>query len=147
AEKEISGEDDATGESAAVEAKAKYQNNHLTEEQKKEYLVAILTCMDAQKPYLDPDITIKDLSAMTGITLHNISQVINDLLGKNFFTFMNQYRIQYACALLSDAQSEESIISVCFNSGFNSKSVFNAVFKRHAGVTPSEFRKKISDGK
>lgn len=139
-EKEPEGRGESTGGDSNSSTVHKYKKNHLSDDKKREYLDTIRGCMDEKKPYLDPDLTLGGFSGMTGIPTHSISQVINELLGQNFFHFVNHYRVEYARELLADAERGESIISVCFRAGFNSKSVFNSVFKKHTGLTPSSFR-------
>ena len=75
-----------------------------------------------------------------------LSQIINDNWGVGFQEFLNSYRIKAAEVMLLDpAAGDRSILDVAYEAGFNSKSAFNAAFRRHRGTTPSEFRKKSAD--
>jgi AraC-like DNA-binding protein len=97
--------------------------------------------MYENKPYLNENITIKDLSCEINIPSHHLSIVINNRLGKNFYTFINDYRIKEALSILDDPEnSDASILAIAFRAGFNSKSTFNSVFKKITGKTPSEYR-------
>jgi AraC-like DNA-binding protein len=73
-----------------------------------------------------------------------LSQIINQKEGKNFFDFINHYRVEDVKEKLNDdAYSHFSILGVALEAGFKSKSTFNAVFKKMTGMTPSQFKMKI----
>ena len=118
----------------------KYRKNIIPQSLKLNYLQKIKQTMEKSMPYLDSEFSIKDLAERTGISTHNLSQIINDTFGKNFFNYINDYRLDYASRLICDPESELNILRVCYESGFNSKSVFNTAFKRKFGMTPSKFR-------
>jgi len=121
----------------------KYAKQNIDETMQGEYLASLTAYMDEHKPYLDENITIKDLADGVKIPSHHLSIVINNRLNKNFYTFINEYRIKEASAILDDPEnSEASIIAIAFKSGFNSKSTFNSVFKKITGQTPSEYRSR-----
>lgn len=119
---------------------AKYRKNVISESLKEEYLKRINHCMDVEKPYLDPDFSIKDFSRKIDVSTHNISQIINDTFGKNFFNFVNDYRIDFAAGIISNTAKELNILHASLDAGFNSKSVFNTAFKKKFGMTPSDYR-------
>lgn len=67
---------------------------------------------------------------------------INIEFQQNFYNYVNQHRIKYAENMLKDPEeSEESILMIAYNSGFQSKTSFNKAFKSINGLTPSEYRK------
>ncbi len=119
---------------------SKYRKNLLSETLKADYLKRIINCMDVEKPYLDPDFSIKDFSNKINVSTHNISQIINDTFGKNFFNFVNDYRIDFAAGIISNTSRDVNILNASLDSGFNSKSVFNTAFKKKFGMTPSRYR-------
>jgi AraC-like DNA-binding protein len=85
---------------------------------------------------------LQKLAERLGISPHHLSQVINERLNQNFFDFVNQYRVGEAKRQLLDAKKKHySIMAIAGDVGFNSKSAFNAAFKKHANVTPSEWRR------
>lgn len=103
----------------------------------------LLSIMHLQKPYLEPEITLSELAMKTGINTKYLSQILNDQLGKNFYEFINDYRVEEAKKMLSDsALVDKTILEILYSCGFNSKSVFNNVFKKNTGVTPSQFRNR-----
>ncbi len=119
----------------------KYEGSNLSAEEKEDILQRILNYFESEKPYLNPLMTIRDVSDATGIHIKYISQVINELLNKNFHDMVNSYRINEAkWKLLDKSESESTILEILYNSGFNSKSTFNTVFKKYTGITPTEFR-------
>lgn len=100
--------------------------------------------VEAEQPYLDPELTLASLSDQVAMTPREVSELLNQTLGVHFFDFINGHRIGYAQGLLVN-QPELSVLDVLLTSGFNSKSSFNTAFKKQTGMTPSAFRKqKIS---
>ena len=72
----------------------------------------------------------------------SISTYLNKELGVNFFNYINGFRVEKAKELLSNSRKKkETLLAIAFDSGFNSKSSFNLIFKRSTGMTPSEYRK------
>jgi len=106
----------------------------------KEFIQALLKHMSNQKPYLQPDITLKMLSDELKVTSEYLSEIINSDLNKNFFDFINHYRIEeFKNQCKNDKNKHLNIIGLAFNCGFNSKATFNRVFKKVTGQTPSEY--------
>jgi AraC-like DNA-binding protein len=100
--------------------------------------------MEARKPYLDPDLGLSDLARMCGIARNQLSQALNGSLGKNFYDFVNEYRILEFKRLAADpARRGDKILSLALDSGFNSKPAFNLIFKKTCGLTPSAFRSSM----
>jgi AraC-like DNA-binding protein len=74
---------------------------------------------------------------------HHLSQILNGIIGENFYVYINSARIKYAVDLMKDNDNKDkSILEIAYQSGFNSKSAFNTYFKNIMGQTPSKFRKK-----
>ena len=91
--------------------------------------------------YREFDITLEKLSAMLLIKPHQLSQMLNERLGTNFWQYVNSFRIGEAKKLLVE-NPEQSVISICYHVGFGSKSTFNDIFKKFTGESPSEYRKR-----
>jgi AraC-like DNA-binding protein len=97
--------------------------------------------MTEQEPFLDPSLSIRALARRMGMGQRELSNLINQQMGVHFFDFVNRYRIDKAAALLADpAQADTSILEIALQSGFNTKSSFNAAFSRHRGETPTAHR-------
>ena len=122
----------------------KYSRSWLRDEQADEYLKILLGYMETEKPFLNGDLTIHDLSEATGISRHHITQVLNEKYKKNFFLFINEYRVREVIKRISDPRYQHfTILAIAFDSGFNSKSTFNNFFKTYTGKTPSAYRELI----
>jgi TolB-like protein/AraC-like DNA-binding protein/Tfp pilus assembly protein PilF len=98
--------------------------------------------IEREKPHLNPDLTLRTLANQLGVHANQLSWLLNDSLGKNFNTFINHYRVEEfkATAHLPE-NSHLTILSVAYDCGFNSKSVFNTCFKKETGLTPKEYLK------
>jgi AraC-like DNA-binding protein len=95
------------------------------------------------QPYLDADLSINAVAASMGVSEKNLSQSINTIVGANFSDYINTYRIEYVRKKLDDDTARSmSIKEVMYESGFNSRSVFNTAFKKKTGFTPSEYQKR-----
>jgi YesN/AraC family two-component response regulator len=101
----------------------------------------LLSLMEKDKIYCDEDLNLGSLAEELGITSHQLSQFLNEKMNRNFNSFVNEYRVKEASSILID-EPERSSISVAMASGFNSVSVFHAVFKKQTGLSPGNFRKK-----
>lgn len=80
------------------------------------------------------------------ITRQNISLVINESLGKNFFQLINEFRVKEFKQLVLDPKlSHITLLGLAFDAGFNSKSSFNRIFKEISGETPSSYKRKLQN--
>jgi len=123
----------------------KYIKSGLKEKQAEVYLGKLISYVETNKPYLDRDLSIQDLSDMTGIPKHHITQVLNEKHKKNFFTFINEYRIHEVISRFGDPKNNNfTILAIAYDSGFNSKTTFNSIFKSQIGMTPKECREKMT---
>jgi AraC-like DNA-binding protein len=121
----------------------KYEKSSLTSENSEKYLNKLLNIMEAEKPFLNNDLTLQKLSEMLSISQHHLSQIINEQLNQNFFDFINSYRIEEAKTLLLDKRGELlTILAIAEEVGFNSKSAFNIAFKKYTSMTPTQFKKQ-----
>ena len=120
----------------------KYEKSLLLKSDKERYLKKLIFYMEKEKPYLMPSLTIDELADRLSIPSRQLSQVINESLNRNFFDFVNSYRIEEIKRILLDPLSDKkTILEMLFEAGFNSKAAFNRAFKKHAGMNPTEFRK------
>jgi AraC-like DNA-binding protein len=110
---------------------------------KEKIAAAVIQFMQTQKPYLESELTLDQLATQLSLKPKILSQSINEVLGKNFFDFINHYRIEEARRLLTNPKDEKiTILEVLYEVGFNSKSSFNTLFKKYTGLTPTEFRRQ-----
>jgi AraC-like DNA-binding protein len=123
----------------------KYIKSGLKDELAEKYLKKLLAFMESKKPYLEGNLTIHDIAARTGISRHHITQVLNERYKRNFFTFINEYRVKEVIERFSDSKfNNYTILAIAMDAGFNSKTTFNSFFKSQTGVTPSEYRQKLT---
>ena len=102
------------------------------------------TFLVTAKPYLDSELTLQKLSEQVDIPSYRLSQIMNSHLNQNFFDVVNRYRVEEWKRQIMDAPPSRTIQEVAFSVGFNSKSSFNAAFKKHTGQTPTEFRARTA---
>jgi len=127
---------------SGIAEKPKYETSPLTMAEMDECLKKLTSYMKTNKPYLNPSINIAELSKNLSIHPRYISQVINQLLQKNFYDFVNSYRIEEAKRYLANNDDQKmTILEILYEVGFNSKSAFNTAFKKHVGMTPIEYKK------
>lgn len=122
----------------------KYVKSGLKSEDAKNYIENLVKYMKESEVWKDSELSIAKLASQTSISKHQLSEVLNEYLGKNFYVFVNEYRVEYAKQLLMKKEySNWSIIAIAYECGFNSKTAFNIFFKKHTQQTPSEFRRFI----
>ena len=121
------------------------KDNEPSAENKKkrdELLSKLQQFMISEKPFLNPSLTIQDISNKIQIPTRELSILINHQLDQHFYYFVNSYRIENAKEILRDnTKSKVTILEILYEVGFNSKSSFNTAFKKHTGYTPTDYRK------
>jgi len=101
--------------------------------------------LQEEQAFLNPDLTLAILAEQLGTTPRTLSQTINGAMGRSFFDLINHYRIAFTKSRLAEASTERiTVAEVMYEAGFNSKSSFNTAFKKHAGMTPSQWKKQVS---
>jgi AraC-like DNA-binding protein len=121
----------------------KYSNSSLKDGDLILIKAALQQLMADKKPYLRPDLTISDLAMMVKCTRHHLSQLLNESFQRSFYDYVNQYRVEEAKQLLlGPARDNHKIASIAYDSGFNSLSTFNEIFRKMTGQTPSQFRRQ-----
>jgi len=121
----------------------RYLKSALDEKMMDEYEAKLTKYMLQSKVYLDTELSLDDLAHKIKIPKHHITQLLNDRVHKNFYSFINEYRIEEAMKKLRDPDVDVNMLSLAFDCGFNSKSSFNSYFKKITGVTPSAYRKSV----
>ena len=97
--------------------------------------------MIEKEPFLDPSLTIQELSNQINIPVRDLSVLINHKMDQHFFDFVNEYRIQKAMHILKDqSKSQLTVLEILYEVGFNSKSSFNTSFKKYTNLTPTAYR-------
>lgn len=129
-------------ENVKIDTAVKYERSGMKKAEAELYRKKIIAYMEKEKPYLDRELSIHDMSTALGIPRHFITEVINTQLGKNFYLLINEYRVEeFKKKINSKEYKNLTILAAAYDSGFNSKSAFNTIFKELTGITPSEFLK------
>jgi AraC-like DNA-binding protein len=116
----------------------------LNEFERADYDRKIQQVITTEHAFLNSDLTLDELAERTNIPAKKLSQFINEHYKQNFFDFVNSYRINEAKRILTESKDPKlTVLEVMYQSGFNSKSSFNTLFKKKTGQTPSEFRKGL----
>lgn len=119
----------------------KYQKSILKDSEKKAYQTKLIQFMEQEKPFLNPTLSLMDLSNALVIPHRELSQIINEGFQLHFYDFINRYRVVESQEYLKDqSNGDKTILDIAFFVGFNSKSAFNTAFKKHTGTTPKQFR-------
>ncbi|HEX9655012.1 MAG TPA: helix-turn-helix transcriptional regulator [bacterium] len=119
----------------------KYEKSALAPAHAEAHLSNLIQAMEAEKLFVNNDLKLHDLARRLDMSPHHLSQIINEKLGQNFFDFLNHYRVEEAKRWLIDPERQHyTILSISQEVGFNSKASFNNAFKKHTGMTPSQFR-------
>lgn len=123
--------------------KDKYSYSKIDNKELEQYLGKIERCITEKELFKVAELTLSDLAKISSVNERIVSQAINSLRKQNFSEFINAYRIDYARQLLTDQlNADRKMFDILLESGFNSKTTFNTVFKKSTGLTPSQFRKK-----
>ena len=129
-----------TSDDAVSDNKAKYQRSALGDDQAQRIAEKLQFAIQQEKVYLDPELTLYKLAAHIGVPNQYLSQTLSQSLQTTFFDYINQARIEAAKPLLQD--TENTVLSIAMDVGFNARSSFYKAFKQYTGLTPSEFRKQ-----
>jgi AraC-like DNA-binding protein len=125
----------------AIKNSPKYEKSTLTPARAEIYLSKLLQLMETEKLFTNSDLKLQDLAHKLNLSPHHLSQIINEQCRQNFFDFLNQYRIAEAKRYLTHPEKQNyTILSIALEVGFNNKASFNTAFKKHTGMTPSQFR-------
>lgn len=133
-------------EVSKIEAIPINNNNGLHFDKNSEHYKSLITLLEKEQLFLEPDLSLETLSSKLGISKSYLSALINQTTNQNFYYFINSYRIEYLISLFKAKKNKEfTILSLAYESGFNSKSTFQAFFKKEKGKTPTQFIKTLAD--
>lgn len=128
------------------EANEKENRPRFTETEAERLTERLILHMNEERPYLNPELTLGELSAQINLAKHELTDLLNVHIGKNFFTFVNEFRLKAVVRRLANPDYDHlTIIGIANDCGFNSKSTFNSLFKQFTGKTPSEYKKELRE--
>lgn len=110
-------------------------------------LLKLEKAMEKEQYFRENELTLDKLAKLTSLNKYHISETLNHFVNKPFYTFINEYRIEYVkqkLKSLSEKNSSITILDLAYESGFNSKSSFNRYFKEITTYTPREYINLIS---
>jgi AraC-like DNA-binding protein len=127
--------------SEQIEAAEKEKKSLLTESELATLKTKLHNLMQTEKPFLDSQLTSANLARQLGVNTTVLSYIINNGFDKNFNDFVNEFRIDEVKIKLQNASAKnENLLTIAFDSGFNSKATFNRAFKKFTGISPKEFQ-------
>lgn len=123
------------------------QTSNILDKQKVEILKKeLLTYFKEEESYLNPQLSLKYVADVLGLNTNKMSYLINQVFHTNFNDFVNSYRLNHFKSIALDPKNAHlTILGLAYDSGFNSKSVFNTYFKKTEGITPSKWVKSNSN--
>ncbi len=120
-----------------------YLHSGLKQKEAEGHAAGLKAYFESEKPFLDGKLSLGDVAEFMNISVNHLSQVINEQLGMTFFDYVNSYRVEEVKARLSSPDVKNfTLLGIAYDSGFNSKSSFNSIFKKFTGLTPSQFAKE-----
>lgn len=116
--------------------------SRLSDQELSKYKTVLNGLLEKDEVFIDPEINLSSLADKVGISMNDLSFVINNSYNMNFYSLMNNYRIEKVKEMLTQKQySHLTILGIAYEAGFTSKSTFNSAFKKETGITPSEYMK------
>lgn len=118
----------------------KYLRSGLDSEKASNYLRQLIHIVETDRLFVDSNLTLHKLANKLSISPNHLSQLLNESLNQSFSDFVNYYRVEEAKKLLRNpANNHLTILAISYEVGFNSKSSFNSIFKKHVDMTPSQY--------
>ncbi len=125
------------------EKKEKYASSGLSSEIAGNLYKNLIEQLTKESYYTESTLSLNDLAQKLDISPNYLSQIINEKEGKNFFDFINAFRVaEFKRLIAIPANQQYTLLALAYDCGFNSKSSFNRSFKKHTGITPSQYAAK-----
>ena len=126
-----------------LETKSPVASSPLDNSQIEHYSEAIELLMNEKKLYIDPELSLKQLAAHVGLHANKLSWLLNNHFGNTINDFINRFRImEFQKMAIDPANKNLTLLGLAYDSGFNSKTVFNTFFKKETGMTPKQWVKQ-----
>jgi AraC-type DNA-binding domain-containing proteins len=101
----------------------------------------LIAYFEKEKPYLNPELSLTNVADALKVNRTYLSRIINSQFNMNFYTFVNNYRIDHALKIIS-SHDETKSDTVSLESGFKTRSVFYSLFSKRTGLSPQEYKNK-----
>ena len=122
----------------------KYKNYKLSNEECKRLIKILDKEITKNRLYADPSLKIGDLAKLVGSSSHALSYVFNQYLNKNYYDYINEYRVEaFKSAIQEDKYSKYTLDALSEHCGFTSRTSFFRSFKKVTGITPNEYIKNF----
>lgn len=122
------------------ETSHKYKQSLFSSDELKNYKERLQMLMEQDELFLDPELSLRSLAEYMNLSANHLSRLLNEGFQQNFANYVNTYRLEHFKIKLQDGQSSHlTLLALAYDSGFNSKSVFNTFFKNKLGVTPKAY--------
>jgi AraC-like DNA-binding protein len=126
--------------------KEKYAKSGLKKDTSDVVYKKLIDLMTTGLVYKNRELTIGTLASKLEVHPNHLSQIINELEGKNFYDFVNTYRVNEFKRIVRFPENQNiTLLALAHDCGFNSKSSFNRYFKKATGQTPSQYFSNISE--
>ncbi len=121
-----------------------YEKSGLSDTQLAEGWYALEQLMLRDKPYVNPDLSLDDLAERLKLSRQHVSQILNQKSGRNFYAYINEYRVVEMKRLLKQNPSGR-ILEIAFRVGFQSKTTLNTYFKKVTGYSPTQYQQFLAN--
>jgi adenylate cyclase len=132
-----------TGKIVSEETFRKYKKSALTLQEVQVIQSKLDTMMANENPWLNPSLNLTDLAEGISVTSNILSQVLNEFMKKNFYDYINTFRLEYFLKLSKENRYKNyTLLALAYECGFNSKTTFNTFFRKTMKTTPSDYFRK-----
>ena len=120
----------------------RYRNSQIGSLDKDKVITQLDSLMDEKRIYKENNLSVKTLSAKLKISSPQLSELLNSHYKTNFNNFINIRRVEEIKTILHE-KADENLLKIALDCGFNSKTTFNASFRKFTGMTPSDYKKQF----
>ncbi|MFM9987939.1 helix-turn-helix domain-containing protein [Flavobacterium sp.] len=125
--------------------KIKYEKSKINSDEVSAIQKKLNVLIQTEKTYTDPELTLSDLAQKISVHPNTLSQIINSVEQKNFYEYINDLRVEEFKKLIAVPENQKfTLLSLAFESGYNSKTAFNRNFKKNTGHSPSDYLKQMN---
>lgn len=125
--------------------KIKYEKSKISSDEVSAIQKKLIVLMQTEKTYTDPELSLSDLAQKINVHPNTLSQIINSVEQKSFYEYINDLRVEEFKKLIAVPENQKfTLLSLAFESGYNSKTAFNRNFKKNTGHSPSNYLKQMN---